>query len=135
MDSDFLCSTMPGSLRYARDYSARRRAAAENLSAPPPRLYVAESSPSVTGGMADHRFRITSGSVFEFAASIAQGDAAGRSAEVRAALKDLEAHRGTSIVIAGEHQPPQVHAIVHAINQKLGNAGKIRPAERRYPAE
>ena len=30
LDADFLCSTMPGSLRYARDYSARRRAAAEN---------------------------------------------------------------------------------------------------------
>ena len=39
-------------------------------------------------------------------------------------LKDLEAHRGSSIVIAGEHQPPQVHAFVHAINQTLGNAGK-----------
>ena len=41
-----------------------------------------------------------------------------------AVLKDLEAHRGSSIVIAGEHQPPQVHALVHAINQALGNAGK-----------
>ena len=39
-------------------------------------------------------------------------------------LKDLEAHRGASIVIAGEHQPPRVHAIAHAINQALGNAGK-----------
>ena len=39
-------------------------------------------------------------------------------------LKDLEAHRGSSIVIAGEHQPPQVHAFAHAINQTLGNTGK-----------
>ena len=44
--------------------------------------------------------------------------------EVRAVVKDLEAHRGASIVIAGEHQPPQVHAFAHAINQALGNAGK-----------
>ncbi len=30
LDADFVCSTMPGSIRYARDYSARR--------APPPRM-------------------------------------------------------------------------------------------------
>ena len=38
LDSDFLCSTLPGSLRDARDYSARRRAAAENSDKTPPRL-------------------------------------------------------------------------------------------------
>ncbi len=38
--------------------------------------------------------------------------------------KDLNANRGTSLVIAGEYQPPRVHAIAHAINQALGNAGK-----------
>ena len=27
-------------------------------------------------------------------------------------------------MIAGEYQPPQVHAMAHAINQTLGNAGK-----------
>ena len=124
LDADFLCSTMPGSLRYARDYSARRRAAAEDQNAVPSRLYVAESSPSMTGSMADHRFRMTAGEVASFAASIANGASGAASAEVRALFKDLQAHRGASIVIAGEHQPPQVHAIVHAINQTLGNTGK-----------
>ena len=38
--------------------------------------------------------------------------------------KDLNAHRGASIVIAGEHQPPRVHAIAHALNQSLDNVGK-----------
>ena len=38
--------------------------------------------------------------------------------------KTFEAHRGASIVIAGEYQPPPVHAIAHAINHTLGNAGK-----------
>ena len=33
------------------------------------------------------------------------------------------AHRGSSIVIAGEAQPPSVHALVHQINQSLGNIG------------
>jgi MoCo/4Fe-4S cofactor protein with predicted Tat translocation signal len=124
LDSDFLCSTTPGSLRYARDYSARRRAAAESSTISPPRLYVAENSPSITGGMADHRFRMTSAAVADFAAAIAKGDPGTASPEVRAVLKDLEAHRGAGIVIAGEYQPPAIHAIAHAMNQTLGNTGK-----------
>jgi molybdopterin-containing oxidoreductase family iron-sulfur binding subunit len=119
LDADFLCSTVPGSLRYARDYSARRRAAAENPNVTPPRLYIAESTPSVTGSMADHRFRMTAAAVGAFAAKLARG-----AADVQAVLKDLEAHRGASIVIAGEHQPPHVHALVHVMNQTLGNTGR-----------
>jgi len=120
LDADFLCSTMPGSLRYARDYSARRSAAAESGNAQPPRLYVAEGTPSITGGMADHRFRMRTSDVEVFASALLNpGDAS-----ARAVVKDLEANRGASIVIAGEHQPPRVHAIAHAMNQKLGNMGK-----------
>lgn len=124
LDSDFLSATVPGSLRYARDYSARRRAAAESPSATPPRLYIAENAPSVTGSMADHHFRMTATSVAGFTTDIARGGTGAVSAEARAVVKDLEAHRGASIVIAGEHQPPQVHALVHAVNQTLGNTGK-----------
>ncbi len=45
-------------------------------------------------------------------------------ARVAAVLKDLNANRGASIVIAGEHQPPRVHALAHALNATLGNDGK-----------
>ena len=41
-----------------------------------------------------------------------------------AILKELQSHRGSSVVIAGDHQPPAVHALAHAINQALGNIGK-----------
>ena len=41
-----------------------------------------------------------------------------------AIIQDLQAHRGSSVVIAGDHQPPVVHALAHAINQALGNVGK-----------
>ncbi len=61
-----------GGLRYARDYSSRRRAAAENASAAPPRLYVAEGTPSITGGMAEHRFRMRTSEVEAFAVALAQ---------------------------------------------------------------
>src|SRR5262249_50538406 len=58
LDADFLFPTMPGNLRYVRDYTARRREAAGKPEAQPPRLYVAEGTPSITGGMAEHRIRM-----------------------------------------------------------------------------
>jgi MoCo/4Fe-4S cofactor protein with predicted Tat translocation signal len=121
LDADFLGSTMPGSLRYARDYTARRRAAAQDAGAPAPRLYVAEGTPSLAGGMAEHRFRMRTSEVEAFAAALNAGTG---DARIAAVAKDLQANRGASIVIPGEHQPPRVHALAHAINQKLGNAGK-----------
>ena len=130
LDADFLCSAMPGSLRYARDFSSRRRAAAESASAVPPRLYVAEGTPSLAGGMADHRFRIRTSEVEAFAVALTQhvklpvSGAASSASFIPAVVKDLDANRGASIVIAGEHQPPRVHAMAHALNQALGNTGK-----------
>ncbi len=43
---------------------------------------------------------------------------------IAAVAKDLQAHRGSSVVIAGDTQPPAVHALAHAMNQALGNAGR-----------
>src|SRR5262249_49511669 len=39
-------------------------------------------------------------------------------------IKDLQQHKGASIVLAGEKQPPIIHAIAHAMNNALGNVGK-----------
>ncbi len=130
LDADFLCSGMPGGVRYARDYSNRRRAAALNASATPPRLYVAEGTPSISGGMAEHRFRMRTSEVEAFAVALAQALNVGvtgtgtPSEAVTAVAKDLNANRGSSLVIAGEYQPARVHAVAHAINQALGNVGK-----------
>jgi len=94
------------------------------------RLYVVEPSPSPTGGMADHRFVLRGGEVdawaVELAAALGVGGAqnGGKYPEAAAIARDLQAHKGASIVIAGEHQPPHVHALAHAMNQALGNAGK-----------
>jgi MoCo/4Fe-4S cofactor protein with predicted Tat translocation signal len=117
LDADFLCSGMPGGIRYARDYTARRRAAATDANMLPPRLYVAEGTPSITGGMAEHRFRMRTSEVEAFAAKLMHEPTS-------AVAKDLNAHRGSSVVVAGEYQPPRVHAIAHALNQALGNTGK-----------
>ncbi len=47
-----------------------------------------------------------------------------RSIWITALARDLAAHRGKSLVIAGETQPAEVHALAHLINHSLGNAGK-----------
>ncbi len=39
-------------------------------------------------------------------------------------VRDLQQHQGASIVIAGDHQPPVIHALAHAMNNALGNVGK-----------
>jgi len=117
LDADFLCSGMPGGIRYAHDYSERRRAAAVDSNVRPPRLYVAEGTPSITGGMADHRFRMRTTEVEAFGFTLMHDPTS-------PVAKELNAHRGSSIVIAGEYQSPRVHAMAHSLNQELGNAGK-----------
>jgi len=99
------------------------------------RLYVVESSPSITGSMADHRLPLASSQVEGVArrllTAILNGTRdANRSNEsddlalwVEAATADLQAVRGKSIVIAGEHQPSTVHALAHLLNSELGNVG------------
>ena len=92
------------------------------------RMYVVEASPSPTGGMADHRFLLRSSEIEgwadELAAALGGGVAPGKYKEIAAIARDLQAHKGTSLVIAGANQPPRVHALAHAMNQALGNAGK-----------
>jgi hypothetical protein len=117
LDADFLGPGMPGGLRYARDYTGRRRSAAADPNVLPPRLYVAEGTPSITGGMAEHRFRMRTGEVEAFAAKLMLEPTG-------AVVNDLNAHRGAGIVIAGEYQPARVHAVAHALNQAFGNSGK-----------
>ena len=43
---------------------------------------------------------------------------------VDAVLRDLHQHKGASIVLVGENQPPYIHALGHAMNNALGNVGK-----------
>jgi molybdopterin-containing oxidoreductase family iron-sulfur binding subunit len=124
LDADFLYAGFPGSARYTRDFAARR-----NPDANMNRLYVIESTPSSTGMKADHRLPVKAGDIEAVARELAgaaggRGGAAGSQAFVSAIAKDFQEHKGSSVVIAGDHQPPAVHALAHAINQSLGNVGK-----------
>ena len=127
LDSDFL-SSGPGHVRYAREFSSRR--AMQGPSSQLNRLYVVESMPTNTGAMADHRIPMRADDVksaahFLAAALKAPGIVADQSKEPWMAIaRDLERHRGVSLVIAGKEQPPSVHALAHAMNSALGNVGK-----------
>jgi molybdopterin-containing oxidoreductase family iron-sulfur binding subunit len=136
LDADFL-ATGPGRVRYAHDY-ARAREVEGRAHSDVLRLYVAESSPTLTGSNADHRASVGYAQVETLARVIARRLGAGAAevpldaaaAEalsagwVDAVVRDLETNRGASIVIAGEEQPPAVHTLAHLINQLLGNPGK-----------
>ena len=141
LDSDFLGSG-PGHIRYAREFS-RRRLLSERPKPDPladeifpemkmNRLYVVEPTPSVTGATADHRLPLRASEVElvarALAAKLGLGGSAALSSSAEkwldAVVKDLQQHKGASLVIAGEHQPTAVHALAHAINDSLGNNGK-----------
>jgi molybdopterin-containing oxidoreductase family iron-sulfur binding subunit len=129
LDSDFFSSS-PGHLRYARQFAARRRPEGAGC-----RLYAAESMPTTTGAKADHRLPLKPSQIELLARALAAdlGVAgvdrggplpAGAQAWATAVRDDLNANRGAGIVVAGEGQPPVVHALAHAMNAALGNAGQ-----------
>ena len=130
LDADFLCDG-PAGLRHARDFSARRRPEQPDRMN---RLYVAESMPTSTGSRADHRLPLAPTAISALAEHVASAVTSGGSAAsspldartrrwVDAVAKDLRAHRGACVVIAGDAQPPSVHALAHAMNTALGNVG------------
>ena len=127
LDADFLSAGFPGSTRYIRDFASRR-----NPDGNMNRLYVIESTPNATGMKADHRVPMKALEVESFARGLANKLAvnAGEGAGVQyqhltgPISKDLLGHKDSSLVIAGDHQPPAVHALAHAINEALGNVGK-----------
>ncbi|HEX7191351.1 MAG TPA: TAT-variant-translocated molybdopterin oxidoreductase, partial [Thermoanaerobaculia bacterium] len=118
LGSDFL-GEGPGHLRYARDFMSRRKV--RKGSTTMNRLYVIESMPTQTGGVADHRFGVKPSQIEGYARALLGGSGSGWIASI---AKDLKANAGSSIVIAGDEQPAVVHAIAHAINSQLGNIGK-----------
>jgi molybdopterin-containing oxidoreductase family iron-sulfur binding subunit len=96
-------------------------------------MYVIESNPSATGAKADHRLPLRGAEIDGFARALATAvgahaggsSPAGEQAKfLQAVAAELQSHKGSSVVIAGDHQPPAVHALAHAINVALGNVSK-----------
>ncbi|HEX3764905.1 MAG TPA: hypothetical protein VHW23_39690, partial [Kofleriaceae bacterium] len=131
LDADFLAA-MPNTVRWSRDFAARRRPASPD--ADMSRLYVAEPRPTPTGSLADHRLAVR-GSDLRAVASALLATVEGRAIDaalpgagnepvrrwVAAAARDLRARRG--LVVIGDRQPAEVHAIGHLINHAIGAIG------------
>ena len=148
LDADFMCCG-PGALRYTRDFSNRRRITDVNKSMN--RLYSVESTPTLTGGKADHRLPLKASEIEAFARALASAAGAGAAGAdagrswtadeqkwIGAVAKDLAAHRGRSLIVAGEYQPPSVHAIARSLNEALGNVGttvRYLPAVQTRPTD
>ena len=133
LDADFV-SSGPGHVRYARDFSSRRVIEGHER----------KIEPAVCGGKHADQHRRGGGPSAKRCAratwkllreswrllpelrGVSGGAASSKiPAEwTRAVAKDLAEHRGGSLVIAGEEQPPAVHALAHAMNASLGNVGK-----------
>jgi len=132
LDADLLASG-PGSVAHAGQFAARRRPTPERPEMN--RLYVAETTPSPTGTMADHRLPLRPSQFGPLVVALAAAlGVPGASAPgglddrlsrwVNAAARDLAAHRGRSLVVAGPTLPAAAHALVFAINDVLGNVGE-----------
>lgn len=134
LDADFL-SRGPAHLRHVRDFTHRRRVQGAPDKATMNRLYVVECMPSTTGAVADHRLPLRAREIERFARTLgAELGIAGVAGSpglpesqrhwITALAKDLQGHRSASIILAGDGQPPFVHALAHAMNHFLGNVGK-----------
>jgi MoCo/4Fe-4S cofactor protein with predicted Tat translocation signal len=132
LDSDLLTSG-PGSVRYAREFSRKR--CVDSAKSKMNRLYAVESTPTNTGGMADHRLRMRASEIEGFARALAKeldlAVAAGPPISsavnpewIPALSRDLKQNAGASLVVVGDHQPAITHALAHCINQALGNFDK-----------
>lgn len=136
LDADFL-GTEGDSVRHARAFASRR--GAETSAGEPSRLYVVEPSFTVTGMNADNRLRLAASLIPDFLADLV-ADLAMRFDKfpdgtapalaklvqrrdspfarwVKVVSDDLMRHR--SLVIVGERQPAEAHALGHLANSLL----------------
>lgn len=151
LDCDFLLEE-PGHVAYAREFIQGRKMtdnegkAKDAKTATMNRLYVIESTPTITGAQADHRFPVKAAQVDGIARALAQAvGVAGVTGSVDAntqkwvtAIADdlkLTQNRGRVLVCAGAHQPPAVHALAHAINATLGSVGAQGTVSFHQPVE
>lgn len=115
---------------YIKDYSKGKAFSEEKKEIS--RLYCVESTISLTGAKADHRIAVKPSQMAEVAKAIAKAVGVSgatstyteNSAWIAGLAKDLMAFKGKSLVVAGDNQSPMVHALAHAMNAALGNAGE-----------
>ncbi len=127
LDADFLGPAARNTMQANDSFAQGRRlsSAQDEMS----RLYVVESTYSTTGAMADHRLRMAAADIGTFANSLAAElgiiapELAAPNEAASLIASDLQRAGARGIVLAGEHQPPEVHTLCAAINSALGSVG------------
>ena len=127
---------LPGATAHARNIAAKRNPDGEMS-----RLYAFESAPTTFGALADHRSPVRASQMGALVRALgaklgmpgvtAPGATGADAQLVDAMVRDLQAHRGRCVVVAGGHLPPAVQAAVYALNEALGNLGAtvtLRPS-------
>jgi MoCo/4Fe-4S cofactor protein with predicted Tat translocation signal len=139
LDCDFLGSEQ--TLQGVRDFSRRRRVrgSTDGMN----RLYAVENRFTITGGMADHRFRCAASQISAFAVRLAKKVAESTNDRALTGVvsefkdigpqfddswltecaNDLVARKGRSLVLLGNRFPAWVHSVVLAMNNALGAFG------------
>jgi MoCo/4Fe-4S cofactor protein with predicted Tat translocation signal len=153
LDCDFLSPTFPGYVRYSREFISRRQVSEKNQEmnrlyvvettpsntgaiadhtweVKPSEFTAAAMSIAFAAGVDLYKAGVAQpllGKEGPFAggtANLGKVTPAAVTTWVEPLVRDLQQHRGASIVVAGENQPPMIHALAHALNNALGNVGK-----------
>ncbi|PRQ06913.1 4Fe-4S dicluster domain-containing protein [Enhygromyxa salina] len=129
---DELFTERPGRLAHARAFAERRRPELTTHEAL--RLYAVESFPGLTGAAADHCLSVRHSAVEPLALALLVAVQGGRQAGetltaiergwVSLAADDLRRAGSAALVLPGQRQGPQIHAVAHALNHLLGAVGR-----------
>jgi molybdopterin-containing oxidoreductase family iron-sulfur binding subunit len=129
----------PGATAHARQFARLRRDPRR-----PSRIYAVEPIPGLLGANADEALPLAPARIERLAWRLAAalGVAAGQAIAPEPALARWEAalaavllaHRGESLLIAGPSLSDETRALVHVLNERLGNVGRtleyVEPVER-----
>jgi MoCo/4Fe-4S cofactor protein with predicted Tat translocation signal len=123
----------PAALRYCRAFAGRRRV--EGGKVRMNRFYALESTPSVTGGLADFRFPASPPRIRAMLDAVARaimndplaatnGLSENETRFVEALVDDLRRHAPAVICVAGPEENVNVRRWAHALNEHFGSNGK-----------
>ena len=147
LDADFLGPQAKNGSRNIHSFAQGRKL--RNPQDGMSRLYVVESTYTTTGTMADHRRRMRSDAISKLAGQVAAAlgvySEAVPDSFASAVARDLQNTNGRCIVVAGETQPAEVHALCALMNDALGavgtaitllnpNASSQTPQSQEFPA-
>jgi molybdopterin-containing oxidoreductase family iron-sulfur binding subunit len=123
IDGD-LISSAPGHLRFARELASRRNPVRTPRMS---RIYAVEPTPTLIGSVADHRFiagpRELHTIITALRAVILENATVSEPDWLGKVGADLKASERRALIHVGPHQPAEIHALVHAMNERLGARG------------